>query len=52
VTFTTDTNDWSSHCLVFQAADISRGPIARVRIPHRISAGFHSIWAPGETIFE
>ncbi len=52
VTFTTDTNDWSSQCLVFSAADISRGPIARVRIPHRISAGFHSIWVPGETIFE
>lgn len=51
VTFTTDTKDWSSHCLVFQAADIAQGPIARVRIPHRISAGFHTTWVPGEQIF-
>ena len=52
VTFTTDTNDWSSQCLVFDAADISDGPIARVKIPHRISAGFHTTWVPGEDIFE
>jgi carotenoid cleavage dioxygenase-like enzyme len=52
VTFTTDTNDWSSACLVFDAADISRGPIARVKIPHRISAGFHTTWIDGKDIFE
>ena len=51
VTFTTDTNDWSSACLVFDAADISRGPIAKVRIPHRISAGFHTTWVPGEQVW-
>ncbi len=51
VTFTTDTNDWSSACLVFQAGDISRGPIARVKIPHRITAGFHTTWVPGEQIY-
>lgn len=52
VTFTTNTNDWSSECLVFDAADISDGPVARVKIPHRISAGFHTTWVPGEDIFE
>jgi carotenoid cleavage dioxygenase-like enzyme len=51
VTFTTDTNDWSSACLVFDAGDISRGPIAKVRIPHRISAGFHTTWVPGEQVW-
>ena len=51
VTFTPDTNDWSSACLVFQAGDISRGPIARVKIPHRITAGFHTTWVPGEQIY-
>lgn len=51
VTFVTDTNDWSSACLVFDAADISRGPIARVKIPHRISAGFHTTWIDGKDIF-
>ena len=51
LTFVTDTNDWSSACLVFDAADISHGPRARVRIPHRISAGFHCAWLPGDQIF-
>ena len=52
VTFITDTNDWSSACLVFDAADISRGPIAKVKIPHRISIGFHTTWIDGKDIFE
>ena len=51
VTFVTDTKDWSSACLVFEACDITRGPIARVKIPHRVSAGFHAAWLPGEQIF-
>ncbi len=51
VTFLTDTNDWTSRCAVFEARDISRGPIAKVKIPHRVSAGFHSTWIPGEEIF-
>jgi carotenoid cleavage dioxygenase-like enzyme len=51
VTFLTDTNTWSSWCAVFEARDISGGPIAKIRIPHRISAGFHSTWIPGEAIF-
>ena len=51
VTFTTDTNDWRSCCLVFDASDISRGPIAKVHIPHRISAGFHTAWVPGEQLW-
>ena len=52
VTFVTDTNTWQSACLVFDAKDISRGPIARVKIPHRIAAGFHSVWIPGEQIYQ
>ena len=51
VTFVTDTADWSSACLVFDAADIGRGPIAKLRIPHRISAGFHAAWLPGEQVY-
>jgi carotenoid cleavage dioxygenase-like enzyme len=51
VTFVTDTNTWNSACLVFDAKDISRGPIAKVKIPHRISAGFHTTWIPGDEIY-
>jgi carotenoid cleavage dioxygenase-like enzyme len=50
VTFTTDSNDWSSHCLIFDASDISE-PIARVTIPHRIAIGFHSTWVDGAQIW-
>ncbi|MBR1217339.1 carotenoid oxygenase family protein [Bradyrhizobium sp. U87765 SZCCT0131] len=52
VTFVTDTNDWSSACLIFDARDISRGPVAKVKIPHRISLGFHTTWVDGKDIFE
>lgn len=50
VCFVTDTNDWRSYCLVFDAADISRGPVAKIRIPHRVSLGFHSTWVDGEVL--
>ena len=46
VTFVTDMNADRSECLVFDAADIAIGPIARVRLPERISSGTHSCWAP------
>lgn len=51
VTLATDSNDWSSACLVFDATDIEQGPIARVHLPQRVPAGFHATWARGEDIF-
>ena len=45
VTFTTDMNRDCSECLVLDARDIAAGPIARVRLPERISSGTHSCWA-------
>jgi len=29
---------------VFDAQDLSQGPIARVQIPHRVPSGFHACW--------
>lgn len=49
--FVTDTNDWTSYCLIFDARDITTGPIARIRLPHRVPYGFHGWWARGENIF-
>ena len=46
VTFTTDMQRDCSECLVLDAHDIAAGPIARVRLPERISSGTHSWWAP------
>lgn len=48
----TDSNDWSSWSLVFDAKDISHGPIAKVRLPHRVPSGFHAMWAKGESLYQ
>jgi carotenoid cleavage dioxygenase-like enzyme len=44
VTLTTDINRDCSECLVFDCRDVASGPIARVRLPERISSGTHSYW--------
>lgn len=51
ITFTTDSKDWTSHCLIFDAKDIETGPIAKIKLPHRIPVGFHGWWGRGEDMF-
>jgi len=46
VTFTTDMTTDTSECQVFDAKAIERGPIARIRLPMRISSGTHATWSP------
>lgn len=46
VTLTIDTVQNRSECAVFDATRLTDGPIARVRLPERISSGTHSFWAP------
>jgi len=46
VTFTTDVDADRSECLLFDARAIEKGPIARVRLPMRISSGTHATWTP------
>ncbi len=36
-----------SDLLVFEARDIDRGPLAEVRVPRRVPAGFHGSWRAG-----
>ncbi len=50
-TIATDTNTWKSECLVFDAKDITPGPICRVQLPHRVPYGFHAAWARGEDLW-
>ncbi|GAC1476955.1 MAG: carotenoid oxygenase family protein [Acidimicrobiales bacterium] len=50
VTFTTDMVNDRSECLVIDAGDIAAGPIARIRLPERISSGTHSCWAPSAAL--
>lgn len=45
VTFTIDVNADASHCVVLDAADPTAGPVAKVRLPERISSGTHATWA-------
>ena len=45
LTFTTDMNNNKSECVIFDAQDISHGPIASVLLPQRICVGTHSYWA-------
>jgi carotenoid cleavage dioxygenase-like enzyme len=50
VTITCDLNRDLSECLIFDARNLADGPIARVRLPERVSSGTHSTWAPGAAI--
>ncbi len=50
VTIVSDMNRDLSECLVFDATRLTDGPIARVRLPERVSSGTHSTWAPGSSI--
>jgi len=45
LTYVTDMNDDSSSALIFDASEVSQGPIARLRLPERISSGTHSYWS-------
>ncbi len=46
VTFASDLVNDISDCYVIDAARVADGPIARIRLPERISSGTHSTWAP------
>ena len=46
LTFSCDMVNDESHCEIFDAADPVAGPIARVRLPERITSGTHATWAP------
>jgi len=46
ITFTSDINNDCSECLILDAANPANEPIARIRLPERISSGTHATWAP------
>jgi len=50
ITITTDMNRDCSECLIFDATRLTDGPIARVRLPERVSSGTHSCWTSSESI--
>ena len=46
ITFASDLNRDVSECIILDAADPVGEPVARIRLPERISSGTHSTWAP------
>lgn len=50
LTFVTDLNTDSSECQIFDASDVSAGPVARILLPERIASGTHTVWAPEESL--
>lgn len=45
VTFTMDVPNDQSHCEIFDAQNMSDGPVARIKLPERICSGTHATWA-------
>ena len=50
ITFTMDVVNDSSDCLVFDAQNVSDGPVARIQLPERICSGTHATWAAASTL--
>ena len=50
ITYAHDSNDWTSRCLVFDARDISKGPITVIKMPRRFHVGFHAAWVRAEDL--
>ncbi len=46
LTYTADMVNDCSECWILDAARPADGPVARVRLPERISSGTHATWAP------
>ncbi len=44
VTFLIDENKGTSELAILDASDVTKGPICRAHLPHKISSGVHSTW--------
>lgn len=47
ISYVHDSRENRSEALVFDAAELSRGPLATIALPQRVPLGFHACWAPG-----
>ncbi len=50
ITFTADVVNDQSECVILDAANPADEPVARIRLPERISSGTHATWAPGDAL--
>ncbi len=44
ITFLIDENTSTSQCAILDASDITKGPICRLALPHKLSSGVHATW--------
>ena len=50
ITFVTNLNTGKGECAIFDAQDISVGPICRIILPHHIPMGAHTVWTPAAAL--
>jgi carotenoid cleavage dioxygenase-like enzyme len=50
ITFTIDVVNDVSDCQIFDAKNLSDGPIASIRLPERISSGTHAYWTDASAL--
>jgi carotenoid cleavage dioxygenase-like enzyme len=50
VTFVQDEREGRSELAIYDAADITRGPVGRVLLPQRVPLGFHGAWIRSEQL--
>ncbi len=50
LTFVADEQSGASEMHVLDARELSRGPVARVKIPQRVPTGYHTYWVPAEEL--
>jgi carotenoid cleavage dioxygenase len=50
LTFVDDERAGHSELLILDARAMSKGPVARLKLPQRVPLGFHATWVPGEQL--
>jgi carotenoid cleavage dioxygenase len=51
ITIATNIADYRSEAWIFDARNITSGPITKVVLPARVAAGFHAAWFTGESLW-
>jgi carotenoid cleavage dioxygenase-like enzyme len=50
VSYVYDEREGHSEVEVLDAADVTAGPVCRIKLPVRVPIGFHATWVPGERL--
>ena len=50
VNFVWDGDEQKSKVYVFDAKDVSKGPVCKITLPQRVPNGFHATWVSGERL--